>query len=177
MNIAFIIIFIVSSTIHLYASYKKNNNLRAMSKGFIVSALLGWYCTKTQSPLTTAILALFFSWLGDVLLIPKGVKWFTFGGIAFMISHICFILTYNSQVQFNQIPLVLIVLAAIIYTVLVAIIFKGLKPHLPNILFYPMFVYLMINGAMNCFAFYQLYSLPCTGTIITFIGAVSDGNI
>lgn len=34
-----------------------------------------------------------------------------------------------------------------------------------------MFIYLLVNGAMNCFALYQLVSRPCAAAAITFIGA------
>ena len=35
-----------------------------------------------------------------------------------------------------------------------------------------MAAYLLANSAMNCFALYQLVSLPCLATAVTFIGAV-----
>ena len=56
--------------------------------------------------------------------------------------------------------------------VVVCFVFKGLKEHLPKALFYPMFVYLLINGSMNSFALFQLISMPCKASVITFIGAV-----
>ena len=50
-------------------------------------------------------------------------------------------------------------------------IFSKLKPHLPKVLFYPMFLYLMINGAMNCFAIFRFASAPAAATLITALGA------
>ena len=51
----------------------------------------------------------------------------------------------------------------------------------PKPLFYPMLLYLLINGTMNCFALFRLISLPCIATVITCIGAflffISDSTL
>ncbi len=172
MKYLFLAIFIITSTVHLYASYNKNVKLRAQTKGFILLALLGWYCCSVSQPLTIVIAAILTSWLGDVLLIPKGVKWFSAGGISFLISHICFVAAYAIHVDFSLVPLWLIILAAVVYAIITALVFRGLKPYLPKRLFYSMAAYLLINGTMNCFALYQLVSMPCLASAVTFIGAV-----
>ena len=172
MKFVFLAVFIISSVIHLYASFKSDKPLRNKTKPFILLGLLGWYICCAENPQTIVIAAILTSWLGDVLLIPKGVKWFTVGGISFGVSHLCFMLAYLPQVDFASIPLWVIIAAAAVYFTAVCFVFKGLKPHLPKQLFYPMFIYLLINGSMNCFAFFQMVSLPCTATIVTFIGAV-----
>lgn len=172
MKIIFLSIFILSSVIHLYASYVKNVKLRACTKGFILAGLLGWYCVMASPAKWIVIAAIFFSWLGDVLLIPNGVKWFTAGGIAFIVSHFCFALAYADNVIWSRIPVWAIILIAAAYAVTVFIIFRGLKEHLSKKLFYPMFLYLLINGLMNCFAFFQLLSVPCLASALVFVGAV-----
>lgn len=181
MEYFFLTCFILVSLIHLYASYRRNIKLRTYTKGFILLSLLGWYCFYTQKISFILIAAILTSWLGDVLLIPKGMKWFTAGGISFMASHVCFILAYNQQVDFSVIPVVAIILSGTAYTVATAKIFRRLKPYLHKMLFYPMFFYLLINGTMNCFALYRLLSVPCSGSAVTFIGAtlffVSDATL
>ena len=172
MKYVFLAIFVVSSIIHLWASYVKNKKVRAYSKPFIILALAFWYVCTTGKISAVVILALFFSWLGDVLLIPEGVKWFTAGGISFLISHLFFIMCYAPQVDFAKVGILPAVLIALVYITAATFIFKGLKPHLPKALFYPMYLYLLINGTMNCFACYQLISIPCLATAITFIGAM-----
>ena len=172
MKSVFLLAFIAVSAVHLYASYKQDKKLRAGTKVFILLSLLGWYCCSVERVSMLVVAALLTSWLGDVLLIPQGKKWFVFGGISFMASHICFVLTYNANVRFASLPLTAVILAAIVYATAVCLVFRGLKAHLPKILFYPMFLYLLINGTMNCFAFYQLLSVPCLATAITFVGAM-----
>ena len=178
---AFLAVFVISTAIHLYASLKKNQKLRNITKPFILLSLLGFYVFAARNIYVAIILALFFSWLGDVLLIPKGTKWFTAGGIAFMISHAFFIVGYCKEIVFSAIPVVLIVLLSVFFAVTVAFIFSKLKEHLPKALFYPMFLYLLINGAMNCFAIFRCVSNPVPSTIITAVGAalffVSDTSL
>jgi len=142
-------VFFVSAGIHLYASLKQDKLLRNRTKPFILVGLLGFYLCAADPIVLTVVFALFFSWLGDVLLIPKGIKWFTAGGIAFMVSHVFFILSYAKETDFAKIPTVLTVILPAAFAAAVLIIFKKLRPHLPKALFYPMLLYLLLNRAMT----------------------------
>ena len=172
MTVLFLAVFLISTAIHLYGSLKQNKLVRNITKPFLLASLFGFYYFTADNVLPAILLALFFSWLGDVLLMPAGVKWFTAGGIAFMISHIFFIIGYCEDIDFAARNAVIVALIALIFVGLVVYIFSKLKPHLPKALFYPMFLYLLINGAMNCFAVFRLISKPCIPTAITCIGAV-----
>ena len=98
-----------------------------------------------------------------------------------MISHFFFVLSYMQDVNFSKInPIVVAVLGIFFFTV-VFFIFRRLKPLLPKALFYPMYLYLLINGAMNCFAIFRYLSNKDLAGIITVIGAalffVSDSSL
>ena len=181
MKAVFLAVFIVSTAVHLYASIRKDTRTRNISKPFILLALLGFYLSAARSVSTAVVLALIFSWIGDVLLIPNGVKWFTAGGISFMISHAFFIAGYWKDIAFSRIPVLLAAALAVFFLCTVTFIFSKLKPHLPKALFYPMFLYLLINGAMNCFAIFRCVSVTTAATIITAVGAalffVSDSTL
>ena len=167
-----VIIFFLVTGVHLYASLKQDRKLRNLTKPFILLSLLAFYCFSTDHISLTVVAALLFSWLGDVLLMPKGVKWFTAGGISFMVSHFFFILSYAREVDFMHLPVWLIVLLAASFTTASIIIFYHLRPHLPKALFYPMFLYLMINGAMNCFAWFRSLTISGRAGMITAVGAL-----
>ena len=175
MKYVFLAVFIVSTAIHLAASLRQDTRMRNFTKPFILLSLLGFYVLAARSVYAAIVLALIFSWIGDVLLMPKGVKWFTAGGIAFMISHAFFILGYLKEISFSRISVPLIVLLAVFFAAAVAVIFSKLKPHLPKALFYPMFLYLLI------FAIFRCVSFPTAATITTAIGAalffVSDSSL
>lgn len=172
MEYFFLAVFVISSVVHLYGSYINDRKIRACSKGFILPGLLGWYCCCVPSVRGIVVAALVTSWLGDVLLIPKGTKWFAVGGVSFLASHVCFVLAYLPNVDFAAFSVWAAIAIAAVYFTAVCLVFRGLRPHLPKLLFYPMFLYLLINGTMNCCAFYQLLSAPGTATIVTFIGAM-----
>ena len=176
-----LVLFFLSTGIHLYASLKKDRKLRNLTKPFILLSLLGFYCLSADPIILTVVLALVFSWLGDVLLMPKGVKWFTAGGIAFMVSHIFFILSYARQVDLQKFHWAVAVLLILAFIAASVIIFHFLRPHLPKPLFYPMLLYLIINGMMNCFAWFRSMSIGGKAGLITAIGAllffISDSSL
>ena len=176
-----LVLFFLSTGIHLYASLKQDRKLRNLTKPFILLSLLGFYCFSADPVVLTVVLALVFSWLGDVLLMPKGVKWFTAGGIAFMVSHFFFIFSYVRQVDFGQFHTIIAVLLILAFIAAPMIIFHFLKPHLPKPLFYPMLLYLIINGMMNCFAWFRSMSIGGKAGLITAIGAllffISDSSL
>lgn len=172
MSYIFLSVFVIAAVIHLYASLKSNKMLRAITKPWLLLALVGYYCCMVENPLGIVIAALLTSWLGDVLLIPKGTKWFAAGGVSFMASHVCFVVAYSRFVDFSVIPVWAIVLCAAVYFTASILVFRGLTDSLPKSLFYPMFFYLLCNGTMNCFALYQLLTAVNAASIVTFIGAV-----
>ena len=181
MNYIVLAAFFIVTGIHLYASLKKDKSLRAKTKPFILLTLLAFYCLSADLVVWTVILALIFSWIGDVLLIPPGVKWFTIGGISFMVSHFFFILSYAALTDFGKVSTAAMIVLPVLFLISTAIIFKYLRPHLPTALFYPMLLYLLINGGMNCFAWFRSMSTVGPAAVITAIGAllfyVSDTSL
>lgn len=133
---------------------------------------MGYYCFGAEKIRLVVVLALLFSWIGDILLIPDGNKWFTAGGISFMISHFFFVLSYLKDVDFKVISPVIVIVLAAFFMITVNIIFRMLKDSLPKGLFYPMYLYLLINGTMNCFAIFRCLTSPDLAGIVTVIGAV-----
>lgn len=172
MKYIYLAIFIIFTSIHLYASHKKNQNLRNITKGFILLAVIGFYASSVEKISYVLIAALLTSWIGDMFLIPKSKKWFVVGGISFLISHVLFAIAYSQTFTFANVSLWFVIPIAIVYAVTVVFIFSKLKERLGKALFLPMFFYLLTNGCMNCFAIYRLISLGTLGSAITAIGAV-----
>ena len=174
-------VFFVSAGIHLYASLKKDKDLRNKTKPFILVGLLGFYCCAARPVLWTVTAALFFSWLGDLLLMKKGTKWFAAGGIAFMVSHLFFILSYTRQIDFAALPVLPAILLIAAFVSVSLLLFRFLRPHLPKPLFYPMLAYLILNGLMNCFAWFRSMAIGGAAGLITAVGAllffVSDSSL
>lgn len=181
MNYLMLVVFFIATSIHLYASLKRNQFLRNISKPWILLSLLGFYIFSVKEVKATIVLALIFSWIGDLFLIKKGVKWFTIGGISFMISHFFFILSYAKYIDYSQLNNIVVSLLILLFVVSSSIIFKFLRPYLPKGLFYPMYVYLIINGLMNCFAWFRSMCTSGAASVITALGAllfyISDSSL
>ena len=172
MKYVALIVFAVVTTAHLIASYKKDQTWRNRTKPFILISLLAYYLAAAGEVRISIVLALIFSWIGDVLLMPHGIKWFTAGGISFMIGHAFFIAGYWPDVDTAKLSTALIAALVLFFLVVVAFIFSMLKRFLPKALFFPMALYLFINGMMNCTAILRMLSNPCAATITTCIGAI-----
>jgi len=170
----FLFSFIAFTIIHLYATKRNAYFLRGCTKGYILFSLLAFYILYVgeENASWFVVLAIIFSFLGDMFLIPKGIKWFSIGGVCFLLSHFFFILSYAEVTDFNKVPIFAIILIAIAFITATVIIFTKLKKFLPKPLFYPMFFYLLCNGGMNSFALYRFISGINLASIITIIGAI-----
>ena len=167
-----LILYILVSGIHLYHSWKDDSKHRAMTKPFLLILLAGYYALAAQSASWVLLMALLTSWLGDVLLIPKGHKWFTMGGISFMASHVLFIAVYVPSIRFADIPMALIAVMAVVYYGISLMIIRSVRETTPKPMVAPMYLYLLFNSTMNLFALMRLFTLHSAGSIVAYVGAV-----
>ncbi len=170
----FLGLLIISTAVHLYHSYTLQQKKRAYTKPLLLIFILLFYLFGVPKAEYSyfLIFALLTSWLGDVLLIPKGNKWFTLGGIAFLFSHILFICVYIPNIVFSNVIWAAVIPAFCVYAAVVALIFRSLWKHVPKKMKIPMVLYLIMNGTMNTFALMQLTANPCAASLIAYIGAV-----
>ena len=172
MNILFLILFIVFSILHLIFSWQDNRKYRAITKPFLLLFLLLYYLTSEKQTNIPLVLALLTSWLGDVLLIPKGHKWFAAGGISFMFSHFFFIFVYLRRIELAHQPWLFIIPIALLYYGIALKIIYSLKDSTPKAMLFPMYFYLLCNSTMNIFALMQLLSNRNKGALTAYVGAL-----
>ena len=172
MGYLFLFTFAFFTVWHLIASLKQNEDNRKFSKGFILFSLMAFYIAIAPSPSIIVFLAIFFSWVGDLFLIPRGNKWIAMGGSSFMISHILFMISYIIRTAFKPYAFVYFICFGLIYLVIICLVSKRLKQVVPSVLFIPLIVYLMINGTMNTFAIYRFISDIGFASLITMVGAI-----
>ena len=172
MNILFLILYIAVSCLHLAASWRDDAAMRRKTKPFLLLLLLFYYLFSVDKPSLFLVLALLTSWLGDVLLIPKGHKWFTMGGIAFMFSHLFFVLLYCTQISPDRLRILPIVLLAAVYYGFSLFIIQKIRDNTPKAMVVPMYFYLFCNSTMNIFAMMQLLSRPSLAAAVAYIGAL-----
>ena len=170
----FLALFFISCAVHLYHSWTDESKKRAITKPMLLLFLIGFYIfAEDKSNLNIVlIVALATSWLGDVLLIPKGNGWFTAGGISFLISHLTFIAVYVTNINFAKVNWFITVPVAIVYYFIAFKIIMAVKDNTPKIMVVPMYLYLLANSTMNVFALMQLLSNPCLATALAYAGAI-----
>ena len=94
MKYLFLALFAAASVLHLFFTWKDQEKHRAYTKPFLLFFLLLFYLTASGHIMISLALALFTSWLGDVLLIPRNEKCFALGGLSFLAAHIFLIWVY-----------------------------------------------------------------------------------
>ena len=172
MKYLFLILFWAFTVIHLIDSWKDDSRRRAMTKPLLLLFLLLFYGFSTDTLNWVLAAALLTSWLGDVLLIPKGHDWFTAGGISFMLSHFLFIAVYIPAIRFSLVPWLLVVPMAVLYYGISFAIIWAVQPSTPKVMVVPMYVYLLANSTMNLFALMQMVTTRSLGGVVAYVGAV-----
>ena len=116
LAVVFFVLFLAASAVHLWDSWKDNGKRRKITKPMLLLTLLAFYCCATKQFSWVLAAALLTSWLGDVLLMPSGAKWFVSGGISFLISHLLFIFVYLPQVNWSSVIWWVLIPAALIFS-------------------------------------------------------------
>ncbi|MBG6110148.1 putative membrane protein YhhN [Flavobacterium sp. CG_9.10] len=120
------------------------------------------------------LIALTFSWIGDVVLMfaDKGQMYFIVGLASFLISHIAYIILFSKQLRINSTRNKAVFWVGI--TVIIVYLMAMLSVLLPSLgdLKIPVFVYAIVLSTMLLFAFkgYLKWSKPAGMYIL--LGAV-----
>jgi len=131
MELKFIIlcIFGVVSVVYLVTLTRKQSTLQFILKGCLMPLLLVFYITSAgiNNIYWPVVLALFFAWVGDVLLIKiTNIICFKLGLASFLIGHICYIAAMYKYIQpLNILVLIISVVTAVCFGV---IVYKTVKP-------------------------------------------------
>ena len=170
-NYLFLAAYMILCCIHLYHSWMDDRANRAKTKPFLLLFLLLYYLASVAADVNGSIniplvLALLTSWLGDVLLIPHGHKWFVIGGISFMFCHFFFMCVYYEQISFHAVPWLVLLPAAVLYFGIVLRIIMAVRDNTPRKMIPPMYFYLLMNSMM------QLLSRPSAAAVTALAGAV-----
>lgn len=169
MKYFFTVLFIVSSLVQLFASFKMYTKLKAFSKGFVIASLLGYYLVAADGPRPAVVMALVFSLMGDMLLIRS--SWLVYGGFAFGFAHIMYIAAYWGQIDFSAIPAWAFIVAALCYAVLIFGMLRFLWPYVSKKLRVAGTAYLTNIGVMSYFALLQLLSLKSGAATLVYAGS------
>lgn len=152
-----IIIYLVALAADLFAVYSGNVPTRYVSKPLLMPLLIGFFIFTTQglsSPLKKwMILALAFSWLGDILLMFESLNsnYFIPGLIAFLMAHVFYIVLFDQirvKEKFKQSLLPLLPIA-VYYILLISLLQPGLGAMQKPVSIYGFVISIMLSFAAD----------------------------
>jgi uncharacterized membrane protein YhhN len=135
----------VAAAVHLAAILLGQSDVVAWTKPLLMPALalgLLWAAPQRRSPvILLGVVALFFSWLGDITL-----RWFVIGLIFFLLAHLGYLALFVARLRARRLPWWALGYAA--WLVLLVVV---LAPHTGPLLI-PVIAYGTVLTAMAAFA-------------------------
>jgi uncharacterized membrane protein YhhN len=174
-NECFLKSYIVLSILYLLIVFLGQEQIAWFIKPFLIPFLLLGVSLYNYFPSKKLLLAaLTFSWIGDIILLftDRGEIYFVFGLIAFLISHVVYIITFSKQLKIrnrkNKAVFWIGVTAIIVYLLTMLAI---LLPSLGDLKI-PVFVYALVISTMLLFAFkgFLIWKEPANWYIL--LGAI-----
>ncbi len=162
------VVFFTVSIIEIIGVYLNNSLLQTVFKPMIIISLMALYYFSVDKKNNWYILALAFSFLGDVLLMDKN-NLFLFGIAAFLITQIIYIVIIVKQMEkpsfFHK------YLYAFLFVNYVVYLLVLLKPNLGE-LFYPVLVYGITISVFGLVATLNYVTKRTTPALFLVLGAV-----
>ena len=150
-------------------------NIAWFLKPFLLPFLIvAVYLHESFASKQILIIALSFSWIGDIILLfaDKGESYFIGGLIAFLLSHIFYIILFNKQLKIyiKKSKIVYWISITLIITYLIGLMVV-LMPNLGDLLL-PVFIYAMTISIMLLFALKGFLNWQKPANIYILIGAI-----
>jgi uncharacterized membrane protein YhhN len=155
--------------VHEVSAIRFWEKTRKFAKAALMPILLIYYIVTAADWLTVAVIAIAFSWLGDVFLIRKDEpKFFRLGLVAFLLSHVFYIVTLVFITQVFHIP-------ALVVSIGVALVVEFFLPKIinpPKTMRIPVIVYGVVILAMSVYALQYMLSAFSLGSVLLFAGSI-----
>lgn len=176
MNRIALVIFVLIGTVHLIAVTGNLEWLVFVSKPLIMISLMIYYLTGVARRNMLFLTAIFFCWLGDVLLMfqQQQALFFLLGLAAFLAGHVLYVICYR-KFRWPQGVNELLVTQKIRYAMPVVIAGSGLVAILfPNLgdLTVPVIVYAFVISLMTLQALFRFGFTTNASFVLVFIGAI-----
>ena len=170
-----IIIFIFLLLANLTSAYLNNDMLRSISKPLLMPVLAIYFLTQTRRAFTPLkawiILALGFSWLGDILLMfeERNSTFFLLGLSAFFVAQVSYIVFFHNirMKEYIRGNALLLLVVIVYYFILISII----SPHLGNLKL-PVRIYGVVLSFMVMLAMHTTFSKNKRAGRWMMIGAI-----
>ena len=169
MSGVILLIYALVGSVHELSAIKFWDLARKITKAALMPVLLIYYIVTANNLLSVAIIAIIFSWLGDILLIRKDEpKFFRLGLVAFLLSHIFYIITVVLLTQSLHIPVLIV-------SIVVALVAEFLLPRIinpPKAMRGAVIIYGIVILTMSVYALQYTMSSISLYSVLLFIGSV-----
>lgn len=168
---AFLVILIVD----LVAVYLGNDSLRLVTKTLLMPVLVLYVFSETKSVHSNlkawVLIALLFSWIGDILLMFEGKNpiFFLLGLSAFFVTQVFYIIFFHNirMREYIRGNALLLLLAIVYYSVLISI----LSPFLGNLKL-PVRIYGVVLSFMLMLTMHTMFSKNKKAGVWMMVGAI-----
>jgi uncharacterized membrane protein YhhN len=170
-----IVAFCVVSSGDVLALLMSGDTLHRTLKPFIMITIGGYYLYSVRKEgLSIAVLgAIFLSWLGDVLLLFSEELYFKSGLSAFLLAHICYIISYRQHKKKKDDALMKI--QKVRFSLPIILAGTGLMvvlwPHLDEFRL-PVFLYAVVLIIMTLNALFRYGHTTLESFWLVFVGAI-----
>jgi len=135
-----LIVFVLFCLIDFYGIYLEKQLMVNFAKPMLMITLFWYYYSNTKQLNKYFILGLFFSFLGDLLLLGTGEVYFIFGLLFFLIAHVFYIIMVFRVIQASKIKDFIIagVPFLLLFLVLMNFLYTGLGAMKIPVIIYAM---------------------------------------
>jgi uncharacterized membrane protein YhhN len=182
-NKLFLSIYLGCSVFYLLITAFNQEEIARVVKPFLLPILLvAVYFSESFKTKKIVMTALIFSWIGDVILLfaDKGEIYFILGLVAFLISHLFYIVLFNKQTIIKSISNKLSFGAGIgLILIYFSVMIGTLGPKLGSLTL-PVVIYAVVISTMLYYALkgsYQWNSIPYNSVLIGAVFFISSDSI
>jgi uncharacterized membrane protein YhhN len=170
---SWIFLFVLIFCLHLGGLLSGNENLQILTKPLLIPPLIGYLLVAARplKPGGWVVLGLFFSWIGDMLLMFANSDeiFFLLGLSAFLLAHVFYIVFFHKVRLTERIRgnAWLLIAVTIYYAVLISL----LSPFLGDMKL-PVRIYGLVISFMLMLALHMIFLRKKGGGVIMAVGAV-----
>lgn len=182
-NKLFLSIYLGCSVFYLLITAFNQEEIARVVKPFLLPILLvAVYFSESFKTKKIVMTALIFSWIGDVILLfaDKGEIYFILGLVAFLISHLFYIVLFNKQTIIKSISNKLSFGAGIgLILIYFSVMIGTLGPKLGSLTL-PVVIYAVVISTMLYYALkgsYQWNAIPYNSVLIGAVFFISSDSI
>ena len=165
-----LIVFVAVCLIDFIAIYFKNQTVIYFVKPLLMVTLFWYYNTHKKQTNNYFLLGLFFSFLGDILLMGKGQLFFVLGLLFFLTAHVFYIILVSKnliKIKLNQ-----LVIASIPYVAFFIVLLNILYDSL-GVMKIPVIIYAITISIFGVFSLLLYLQKKTKARLILVIGVVT----